>query len=67
MYISSVESGKAKSAFFYFHTVGGSFCHSDVPFNYTTTSLTLVLLSSLAPPNLWLSRIEKGPSRIGMG
>ena len=30
MYISSVESGKAKSVFFYFHTVGGPFCHSDL-------------------------------------
>ena len=30
MYISSVEYGKAKRAFFYFHTFGGPFHHSDL-------------------------------------
>ena len=68
-----MEYGKAKSDFFFFHTLGGPFCHSDLvtyarAFQLHHNLLDLSVAEQLSTTQLvWLLRIEKGPSRNGMG
>ena len=52
MYISSVECGKDKSAFFYFHTFGGPFHHSDLVTSARAFQLHHNLLFFLLTHNL---------------
>ena len=68
-----MEYGKAKSDFFFFHTLGGPFCHSDLvtyarAFQLHHNLLDLSVAEQLSTTQLvWLLRFEKGPSRNGMG